>query len=185
MGEAPMLEMAGVTSGWIEGEPAVRELSLRLNGPGLVNVSGPNGAGKTTMVELISGYMRPWAGSVSIRGVPAHHAKARAIRSVCRTSPALFGLMTVRDHLVLSARSTGVEPAIQLARAEAFGLGPWLLENAGTLSSGSAKKLWYIFCTAGDSPLVVLDEPFNTLDGESIENVVEEIGTWSKERTVL
>ena len=175
----------GVTSGWIQDKPALTNVTLQIDGPGLVNVSGPNGAGKSTLVELISGYMRPWEGSVTLNGLPAHDGAARALRRICRTAPALFGLLTVRDHLVLSARSARIDPATQIARAEEFGLGPWLDENAGTLSSGTAKKLWYIFCTAGDFSLLVLDEPFNTLDAETVDKVVAEIGAWSTDRTIV
>lgn len=181
----PAVSVVRVTAGWVDDVPAVRDLSFTVDGPGLTAVVGPNGSGKSTTVELVSGYLRPWSGRVLVHGVPSHLPEARTRRRICRTTPALFALMTVRDHLVLSARSTGAAPAGQLARAEAFGLTPWLDENAGTLSSGSAKKLWYLFCTAGDFSLVVLDEPFSTLDSDAVQLVVDEVAGWSIDRTVL
>lgn len=181
----PALCVVQVTAGWVDDVPAVRDLSFTVSGPGLTTVVGPNGSGKSTVVELVSGYLRPWSGQVMVDGSPSHLPVVRARRRVCRTTPALFALMTVRDHLVLSARSTGTSPTRQLDRAEALGLAPWLDKNAGTLSSGSAKKLWYLFCTAGDFSLIVLDEPFNTLDADTVQVVVDEITAWSLEATVL
>ncbi|MDR1428514.1 MAG: ATP-binding cassette domain-containing protein [Bifidobacteriaceae bacterium] len=174
-----------VTGGWTEGSPVVRNLTAQFERVGVTILAGPNGTGKSTLAELISGYLRPWEGTVQIDGLPAHSPLARERRRICRTAPALFGLMTVRDHLVLSARSAGGDVARQLARAEAMGLGPWLAENAGTLSSGTAKKLWYLFCTAGDFDLTVLDEPFNALDAAAVDAVLEEVGGWARSRCVV
>ena len=179
------MRLDAVTAGWTQGSPVVRQLTVELERPGITAVTGPNGTGKSTLVELVSGYLRPWEGTVDVGGLPAHAPAARRHRRVCRTAPALFGLMTVRDHLVLAARSAGDDIARQLDRAEALGLAPWLDENAGTLSSGTAKKLWYLFCTAGQFDLVVLDEPFNALDADAIEHVVDEVGRWGADRCVL
>ena len=181
----PLLSLEGVTAGWVDDKPALRDVSFSVAGSGVTAVVGPNGSGKSTLVEVVAGYLRPWSGLVLVDGRPAHDPQARLRRRVCRTAPALFGLMTVRDHLVLSARSAGIDPSVQVARAETLGLGPWLQENAGTLSSGSAKKLWYVFCTAGEFSVVVLDEPFNTLDAEAVGLVVREIGAWAVDRIVL
>lgn len=179
------LVLRGVTAGWVEDVPAVRDLSFTAPGPGLTMVVGANGSGKSTVVELVSGYLAPWTGEVLVGGRPARDPGARRLRRVCRTTPALFALMTVRDHLVLAARSTGASIEEQLARAERFGLAPWLDANAGTLSSGTAKKLWYLFCTTGGFDLVVLDEPFTTLDADAVDLVVDDIRSWSADRAVV
>lgn len=183
--EHPRVELRRVTSGYVRGRPVVTDLSVTVPGPGVVQVTGPNGTGKSTVVELLSGYLRPWQGSVTVCGEPAHSDGARSRRRVCRTKPALFTQMTVRDHLVLSARATGADPGRQLARGDAFGLAPWLDENAGVLSSGSAKKLWYLVCTAGDFDVVVLDEPYNALDVDSAALMSEELDAWGHEATVM
>ena len=69
--------------------------------------------------------------------------------------------------------------------ADALGLTPWLDENAGTLSSGTARKVWYLMCTVGEADLVVLDEPFNALDAEAVETVVGELHAWAERATVV
>ncbi|RMI13875.1 ATP-binding cassette domain-containing protein [Cellulomonas triticagri] len=184
-GEPLAVRLDQVTAGWIEGKPALRSASLTIAARGVTGVVGPNGSGKSTLVELISGYLRPWQGTVQVGGAAPDSGSVRSRRRICRTAPALFGLMTVRDHLVLSARAPGGDLDVQVRRAERLGLGPWLDENAGTLSSGTAKKLWYLFCTAGDFELVVLDEPFNALDLGAVDVVVDEIVRWAEDRAVV
>ncbi|MDR1442346.1 MAG: ATP-binding cassette domain-containing protein, partial [Bifidobacteriaceae bacterium] len=105
----PIIRFDGVSAGWIEDCPVVQDLTLAFDSPGVTALTGRNGTGKSTVVELISGYLRPWTGAVEVNGFSAQSAAARAKRRVCRTAPALFSLMTVRDHLVLSARSAGCD----------------------------------------------------------------------------
>lgn len=177
--------MRAVTAGWTDDEPVVSGLSVDVQGPGLVLVTGANGSGKSTLVELISGYLRPWSGAVVVNGRLAHDPAARARRRICRTLPALFGLMTTRDHLALACGRAGCSMKVALARADQLGLTPWLDANAGTLSSGTARKAWYLMCTVGEADLVVLDEPFNALDAEAMDTVVEEVNAWASSATVL
>ncbi len=179
------LELESVTAGWVEDDPVVHDLSLAVDGPGLTLVTGPNGVGKSTLVELVSGYLRPWTGHVLVGGLPAHDPAARERRRVVRTKAAMFGLMTARDHLALACGRTGCSLDDVLARADALGLTPWLDENAGTLSSGTARKVWYLMCTVGEADLVVLDEPFNALDAEAVETVVGELHAWAERATVV
>lgn len=179
------LEMTGVTAGWVEDHPVLADLDVTVVGPGLTLVTGPNGAGKSTFVELLSGYLRPWSGRVTVNGHDAHTSAARERRRVCRTAPALFGLMTVRDHLALACGRAGAELPEVLERAERLGLGPWLDANAGTLSSGTARKAWYVMCTVGGFDLVALDEPFNALDADAVAIVTEELHAWAADRCVV
>lgn len=180
-----LVSVEGVTAGYVNGRAVVTDLSFTVERPGVVQLTGANGSGKSTVVELLSGYLRPWQGSVTVAGLRANDDAARATRRICRTKPALFAQMTSRDHLLLSARATGADPRRQLERAGAFGLDPWLDDNAGVLSSGSAKKLWYLVCTAGDFALAVLDEPYNALDSDSAALMSREIVDWRTHASVL
>lgn len=178
--------LAGVTAGWVEGLPVVRDLDLRVAPGGVVRLDGPNGTGKSTVVELLSGYLRPWTGAVTVLGHDAGSTAARALRRVVRTRPALYDHMTVRDHLLLMARLQGDDPDRQVERAERFGLARWLDERAADLSSGTAKKLWYVLGSCGDPRLLVLDEPFNAVDEDGVRAMVRDLDEAAgAHRTVL
>jgi ABC-type multidrug transport system ATPase subunit len=178
--------LTGVTAGYVEDRPVVRDLQLRLPRGGLTRLDGPNGAGKSTLVELVSGYLRPWAGTVEVCGHDAAAPAAREVRQVVRTQPALYEHMTVRDHLTFMARVRGGDLIRQLERADRLGLTPWLDERAAALSSGTAKKLWYLLGTVGPAELVVLDEPFNAVDEEGVRAMVRDLDEAAVEgRTVV
>jgi ABC-type multidrug transport system ATPase subunit len=181
----PALEIREVTAGYVEGAPVFTGLSLSFSAPGLVHLRGGNGTGKSTFVELCSGYLLPWQGSVRVGGMDASSPAARAGRRICRTQPALYPDMTVRDHLVFASRCRGVDPEGGLDRAVGLGLGPWLDHAARTLSTGNTRKLWYVVCTLGAFGLAVLDEPFNGIDQEGEEKIAEELSLWSTDRLVV
>lgn len=181
----PSLRLTGVHAGWERRSPVLNGLDLDVQGPGTFVVEGRNGSGKSTLVEVISGYLRPWEGEVWIAGAPATSEKARLHRRVCRATPSLFAPMSVRDHITFAARSRAVGIESQLVRAERLGLSPWLDESAGVLSTGNARKLWYLINCMGDAAVVVLDEPFSGLDEESLRVMLEEIVTISGQALVL
>lgn len=179
------VEIRDVTVGYARGAPIFTNLSATFEPGGLVRIGGGNGAGKSTLLELFSGYLAPWQGSVRINGLDAGSAAARSARRVCRTTQALYPNMTVRDHLAFAARCVGVGRDDLLARAERYGLRPWLDHEAKSLSTGNSRKLWVIVCTSGDFTVVFLDEPFNGLDDDGAHLLGQEIREWSARKSVL
>ncbi|UUN27771.1 ATP-binding cassette domain-containing protein [Streptomyces sp. FIT100] len=174
-----------MTAGYVEGSPVFSGLSLSFGRTGLVHVRGGNGTGKSTLVELCSGYLVPWQGTVRVGGLDANSPAARAGRRICRTQPALYPDMTVRDHIVFTSRCRGAAPDGGLDRAVRLGLGPWLDHAAKTLSTGNTRKLWYVICTLGSFGCAVLDEPFNGIDQEGVEKIAGELSLWGADRLVL
>jgi len=88
------------------GIAVVRDLNLTVGAGEVVALLGPNGAGKTTTLETIAGLHRPISGTVelagrSIGGRPAH-ALARGGLALVPEGRALFGGLTVREHLRLA-----------------------------------------------------------------------------------
>lgn len=181
----PSLRLVDVTGGYVRDSPIISHADLALAHPGLVHLRGPNGSGKSTFGELVSGYLRPWSGHVLVNGHAAGDRAARASRRVCRAEPALFPAMTVHDHIVLTSRARGIGPEFGFRRAAALGLEPWLGKNAASLSTGTAKKLWYVMCTLGHFTVAVLDEPFNGVDAGSAEVMAGEMVEWSDAAIVV
>jgi ABC-type multidrug transport system ATPase subunit len=177
--------VTNLSAGFRRRAAAFDGLSFRFTEPGLARLDGRNGAGKSTLIEVISGYLAPLSGSVRVLGHSASSHAARAHRRVCRTRAALFGEMTVHDHLVFASRCAGVDSAQAVARFEAYGGGEWRNARAGELSEGNARKLWLVMSTVGRFGVVALDEPFVGLDDRGSRVLESEIADWRKDALVL
>jgi ABC-type multidrug transport system ATPase subunit len=93
--------------------------------------------------------------------------------------------MTGRDHVNLACLARNESRAEAFERADGLALTPWLDEQARTLSSGNVKKLWYLICTLGAASLFVLDEPFDAVDQEGVEQMCLDITRWSTSALVI
>ena len=127
------------------GIPVVRELNLEVSPGEVVALLGPNGAGKTTTLETIAGLHRPISGTIelsgaSIGGTPAY-ALARREFALVPEGRALFGGLTVREHLRLAAgRGNGASREQQLLEMLPE-LRKCLSRKAGLLSGGEQQML--------------------------------------------
>ncbi|MDG4832685.1 ATP-binding cassette domain-containing protein [Solwaraspora sp. WMMD1047] len=179
------VDVIDVTTGYRQGQPVFDGLSVTIPDRGITHVRGRNGSGKSTLLELCSGYLRPWSGSVLVGGLPAASPAARDRRRICRTRTALYPHMTVRDHLIFSARCFRIEAEAATDRARRFGLEPWFEADSRTLSTGNARKLWIVLCTLGDFRTVFLDEPFLGLDADGGRILAADLGRWSGTGAVI
>lgn len=181
----PEIVFDRVFAGYSAERPIYENISFAFTGPALIHLQGKNGSGKSTFVELASGYLSPWAGTVLVNGARADDPGIRGKRRVCRSEAALFAQMTARDHLVFACIARDVDPGSEILRATQLGIEPWLGENAGNLSTGNVRKLWYVMNTVGQFDCVVLDEPFNGTDAEGAAYMVEEIRRWAESKLVV
>ncbi|BAS15906.1 ATP-binding cassette sub-family A member 8-A [Arthrobacter sp. Hiyo8] len=181
----PEIVFDRVFAGYSAERPVYENVSFAFTGPALIHLQGKNGSGKSTFVELASGYLSPWAGTILVNGASADDPGSRSSRRVCRSEAALFAQMTARDHLVFACIARDLDPGPEILRATALGMEPWLGENAGNLSTGNVRKLWYVMNTVGQFDCVVLDEPFNGTDTEGVAYMLEEIRGWAESKLVV
>jgi ABC-2 type transport system ATP-binding protein len=131
----------------------------------IAGLIGHNGAGKSTFVEVVTGLVRPDAGTVSVGGVDALHDRrgARALTGVAPQELALYVSATVRDNLRLFAALAGLRRrALQLAVdqvAEELQLTDLLDQRTGVLSGGQRRRTQAAIALVGGAPLLLLDEP--------------------------
>ena len=162
---------------------AVDGVSFTVPDGGLVGVIGPNGAGKSTLFSVISGFLAPDAGTVSLYGedITRLAAHERARRGMVRTFqvPREYAHLTVRENLLAAVpgqsgetlRGLFLRPAtvrteeaaarVRVAEAiEFLRLAPVAETPAGRLSGGQKKLLELGRALMTDPKLILLDEPF-------------------------
>ena len=154
--------------------PAVQSLSLTVQPGEIYGLLGSNGAGKTSTIKAIVGLVRPAGGEIRVFGLDALRdslsVKAR-IGYVPETSM-LYEALTPREFLEFVASVRRMDAATATKRlqnyAEAFRLETELEEPIATLSNGTRQKVLIIAALLHAPPLLVLDEPLNSLDPRSV-----------------
>jgi ABC-2 type transport system ATP-binding protein len=144
---------------------ALDHLDLTL-GPGeIFGLLGPNGSGKSTVLRLLLGFMRPTSGRARIAGHDCWEQSVEARRSVSYLPGELrlYENMTGRQlcgFLGNLRGRTDLHEVDELARPFDIDLD----RPIATLSSGMKRKVALLLVLAPHTPLVILDEPTNTLD---------------------
>ena len=135
-------------------------LNMHLTEGAIHGIVGINGAGKTTLLRTLNGLLRPTSGSVTRTGRP-HNRREMAL---LETEPAFYEGMTGRDLLDLTAHyhpSSDPEPYLRLFALPAD-------EPVDNWSTGMKRKLALSSVLMQRKEVVLLDEPFNGLDMESL-----------------
>jgi branched-chain amino acid transport system ATP-binding protein len=187
-GEA-VLEVRGLTRRF-GGVAALDGLDLQVGRGEIRCVIGPNGAGKTTFLNVVSGLVRPSAGTVTVEGrdVTGKSAKRIADLGVVRTfqTPTVFGGLTVRANVALGATRPGAPSSGAPARAdrvlEELALDGRREDCARDLSHGEKKRLELAMVLAGEPRILMLDEP---TAGMSIRETDEIVGVVQRLRGAM
>lgn len=152
---------------------AVDGVSLEVQSGEVMGLLGPNGAGKSTTLYMLTGLVRPDAGTVSLFGKDLHRffTDIAGRMGVLVERPAFFEHVSVRKNLKLHARLAGRD--VNLDRAmDLTGLLPWAGAKAGTLSQGLRQRLGLAQALLTEPELLILDEPTLGLDVESTQEVL-------------
>jgi ABC-type Fe3+/spermidine/putrescine transport system ATPase subunit len=167
---SPRLRLEAVRAAWGR-EEVVRSVSFDVAEGELLTLLGPNGSGKTTLLRVIAGFERPTGGTVSLdgrdlAGVPPHR---RSIGLLLQ-EPALFPRRTVFDNVayapLLQRRSEADVRATVREVSDLLALGPLLDRPSDRLSGGEAQRVALARTLAARPRLVLLDEPFASVDVE-------------------
>jgi ABC-2 type transport system ATP-binding protein len=154
---------------------------------------GPNGAGKTTAIRMITGALRPDAGTVRVFGLDPD-ADGEEVRSRCgvvSAKPALYDRLSGYDNLSYSAELYGLGRSAKVAErikaaAHRFGIDHALDSQVGGYSTGMKTRLALARSILHEPDLLLFDEPTSGLDPESSHAVLEMIREMTGDgRTVL
>jgi branched-chain amino acid transport system ATP-binding protein len=173
-----VLKVEGLTKSF-GGLVAVKNVNLSVGEGEILGLIGPNGAGKTTIFNLITGFIKPDAGTIVFKGrnitrAPPHLVVRQGIaRTFQLVNP--FGNLSVIDNVSIALygkrgiRSTDkAEEILALMR-----LNHRKNELAKNLPHGELKKLEIARALATEPSLLLLDEPFAGLSFEEVSELME------------
>ena len=151
---------------------ANKDISLTVNSGELTVLLGPNGAGKSTLIKCICGLLR-FEGVITIGGHDNRSTEAKRLLGYIPEMPALYPMLTVREHLEFIARAYELKEwkpwADQLLAR--FELDDKQNKLGKELSKGMQQKV-SICCAALSKPqAVIFDEPLVGLDPHAIREL--------------
>jgi ABC-2 type transport system ATP-binding protein len=142
-------------------------------------IVGPNGAGKTTMLSIVSGLLRPDSGQVVLHDVDVWKEPERAKRlvGVLPDRLRLFDRLTGAQLLYYCGTLRGLDGPTVKARVNdlvaAFGLESAVGRLVADYSAGMTKKIALAAALIHSPRVLVLDEPFESVDPVSAANITE------------
>ena len=154
------------TSRWYGNVVAVNGISMTVR-PGVTGLLGPNGAGKTTLIALMSGFLAPSAGTVTLDGEPIwRHTDAYRTIGLVPERELSFGYLTGRQFVLANAELHGLaDPGAATERAlEVVEMTEPAARRIGTYSKGMRQRVKLASALVHDPSVLLLDEPFNGVD---------------------
>lgn len=154
-----------------------------------VCICGPSGCGKTTLLDYLAGILKPTRGTVLIDGAPAN-PKRQSISFVFQ-EPSTFPWLTVWDNIATGLRIKGV-PKAEIDRkvreiVDVVGLTGFEHYYPHQTSGGMKQRVAIARAFATDADLILMDEPFVSLDQPTRERMQREVlDIWRRRvRTVI
>ena len=156
---------------------AVDDLCVDVGEGEVLGLLGPNGAGKTTTMRMVTGFLPPSKGRVSVAGFDLydHPIQAKQKIGYLPEQPPLYPEMTVRRYLAFVAALKDV-PAVRAKAAVALAIerariGDVADTRISTLSKGYRQRVGLAQAIVHEPPVLVLDEPTSSLDPQQRSDV--------------
>ena len=170
---------------------AVQSIDFSINDGEIVGFLGANGAGKSTTLKVLTGYIAPTSGKVSINGldIQSHSYEIRQLIGYLPESNPLYADMTVIDLLKFTANIRGIynqdfKNAFDRV-IEQCGLKGVVHKKVGACSKGYKQRVGLACAMIHNPKILILDEPVTGLDPNQIVEVRELIKNLGKEKLVL
>jgi len=170
---------------------ALEDLSFTAPQGQIIGLLGQNGAGKTTTLNILTGYLPPTAGSVSIGGFDLLRAprQAKRLMGYLPEKPPLYDEMTVESYLKfccgLKEVAKGAIPSHVEEILQTTGLKEVARRPLGHLSKGYRQRAGIAQALCGAPQVLVLDEPTVGLDPRQVVEIRSLIRELGKTHTIL
>lgn len=189
------IEFENVSFAYADGEPVLRNISLKVPAGKTVALVGPSGAGKSTIINLALRFFDPQEGRVLIDGQDVSQATIASLRkaaALVTQDPVLFD-ESIRENITYGSKGSqkAVIAAAKAAAAHDFitslpeGYDTRAGEAGNIMSGGEKQRVAIARAIFKDSPILLLDEPTSSLDSESEAQVQEALDKLMRGRTVL
>lgn len=170
---------------------AVNDISLTIKKGEILGFLGPNGAGKSTTMNILTGYLSPTSGSVTIDGFDIMDSpqEAKKLIGYLPELPPLYQDMTVIEYLrfiselksvPMKQRKRQLDEILSLIKLE--DMQKRLIKN---LSKGYKQRVGFAQALVGNPQVLVLDEPTVGLDPKQIIEIRKLIGALRHEHTII
>ena len=185
-----MLEIENLTKRYGQ-HTVVDDLSFRCAAGEVLGFLGPNGAGKSTTMKMVTGFVPPSAGRVSVCGLDIDQASLEARRCIgyLPEGAPCYPEMTPSSFLEFIADIRGLTPAERKTRLdsviEALHLGPVLNQSIDTLSKGFKRRVGLAQAILHDPKVLILDEPTDGLDPNQKHEVRELIRSMATNKLIV
>src|SRR5699024_1593848 len=150
-----------------------KSVNLKINQGKIYRFIGPNGSGKTVLFKMICGFVFPDEGLIYVNGKELDKRKNRFTKNigVIIDRPGFIGNLIGFDNLkhlaLINNKITDKEIMITM---ELVGLQPEAKQKVKNYSEGMKQKLAFAQAIMEDQDILVLDEPFNAMDEDSVAN---------------
>jgi ABC-2 type transport system ATP-binding protein len=170
---------------------AVDDVIFSVRGGEVLGFLGPNGAGKSTTMKMVTGFLMPTAGSVSVCGHDVASRPREAKRQIGYLPEGAPGYPDMTPHGFLSfvARVRGFDGAEARRRveaaAQAVNLGGVMYQRIETLSKGYKRRVGLAQSILHDPPVLIMDEPTDGLDPNQKHEVRALIRKMAHEKVIV
>ena len=164
---------------------AIDKLNLAIDDHEFVAIVGPSGCGKSTFLHIVGGFERPDRGTVLLDGRPV--GRPGPDRGMMFQEHTLFPWLTALGNVAWPLEMKGLAKAERLAKARAYldlvHLSRYAELYPAELSGGMRQRVALARLFALDSQILLMDEPFGSLDAQTRELLQEELqAIWRRDR---
>jgi NitT/TauT family transport system ATP-binding protein len=181
-----VLEVTGLTRGY-GSHLAIADVSLQVADGELVAIVGPSGCGKSTLLRCVAGLLPPTSGRVVLDGAVVTRVPDRLAVVFQDYSRSLYPWLTVADNVALPLRRTArraVRRQSALAALESVGLAGFAGRYPWQLSGGMQQRVAIARALACDPVLLLMDEPFGSMDAQMREDLEDLVLRVRAERNI-
>jgi ABC-2 type transport system ATP-binding protein len=170
---------------------AVDDLSFSVERGEVLGFLGPNGAGKTTTMRILTGYLPPTGGTLSVSGHDIQDEPLAAKRRIgyLPEGVPIYPEMYVADYLSFAAELKGIPRRERAAAIDAAMAVTDILDRRtrviGHLSKGLKKRVGIAQALLGEPDVLILDEPTEGLDPNQVVSIRDLINSLAGERTII